>query len=128
MYKRSLLELDASFIEVSSRGHQNNVNHILEGIKHYIILKFYNFSTILFLMSNPPWLRRLIWSKYKKLLTSPEYRPIISFIPFFFLLPDVLCDPTDVICRSGTSFEAMTDHTAFLDSFLAEVFRGFVQS
>ena len=44
----------------------------------------------------------------------------------FFSLPDVLCDPTDLIWRKGTPFEAMTGHTApSSDGLLAEVFWGF---
>ena len=39
-----------------------------------------------------------------------------------FSLPDVLSDPTDLIRRKGTPFEAKTGHTAFIDGFLAEVF------
>ena len=45
-----------------------------------------------------------------------------------FSLPDVLCDPTDLIWRKGTPFETMTGHTASLsDGLLTEVFRGFLQ-
>ena len=41
-------------------------------------------------------------------------------------LPDVLCDPTDLIWRKGTPFEAMTGRTApSSDGLLAEVFWGF---
>ena len=40
-------------------------------------------------------------------------------------LPDVLCDPTDLIWKEGTPFEAMTDHSVFIDCVLAEDFRGF---
>ena len=48
--------------------------------------------------------------------------PILSLIPSFSL-PDVLCDPTDLIWRKGTSFEAMTGRTApSSDGLLAEVF------
>ena len=41
-------------------------------------------------------------------------------------LPDVLCDPTDLIWRKGIPFEAMTGSTASSsDGLLAEVFCGF---
>ena len=43
-------------------------------------------------------------------------------------LPDVLCNPTYLIWRKGTPFEAMTGHTApSSDGLLAEVFWGFPQ-
>ena len=49
----------------------------------------------------------------------------LSLIPSFSL-PDVLCDPTDLIWRKGTSFEAMTGRMApSSDGLLAEVFWGF---
>ena len=41
-----------------------------------------------------------------------------------FSLPHVLCDPTDLIWREATSFEAMT---AFSDGLLTEVFVSFSQ-
>ena len=42
------------------------------------------------------------------------------------ILPDVLYDPTDLIWRKGTLFEAMTGRTApSSDGLLAEVFWGF---
>ena len=45
-----------------------------------------------------------------------------------FSLPDVLCDPTDSICRIGTPFEPKTGRTAPSSrSLLAEVFWGFPQ-
>ena len=51
--------------------------------------------------------------------------PVLSLIPSFSL-PDVLCDPTDLILRKGTPFEAMTGRTApSSDGLLAEVFWGF---
>ena len=54
-----------------------------------------------------------------------EPHPVLSLIPPFSLL-DVLCDPTDLIWRKGTPFEAMTDRTApSSDGLLAEVFWGF---
>ena len=37
--------------------------------------------------------------------------PIPPFFPSFSL-PDVLCDPTDLIWRKGTPFEAMTGRRA----------------
>ena len=53
--------------------------------------------------------------------------PTLSFFPPFYL-PDVLCDPTDLIWRKGTPFEAMTGRTApTSDGLLAEVFWGFPQ-
>ena len=51
-----------------------------------------------------------------------------EFFPSFSL-PDVLCDPNDLIWRKGTPFEAMTGRTApSSDGLLAEVFWGFSQS
>ena len=51
-----------------------------------------------------------------------DSHPVRSFIPFFSF-PHVLCDPTDLIWRKGTPFEAMTGRTApSLDSLLVEVF------
>ena len=51
--------------------------------------------------------------------------PVLSLIPSFSL-PDVLCDPTDLIWRRGTPFEAITGRTATSsDGLLAEVFWGF---
>ena len=48
--------------------------------------------------------------------------PVLSLIPSFSL-PDVLCEPTDLIWRKGTPFEAMTGRTASSsDGLLAEVF------
>ena len=45
-----------------------------------------------------------------------------------FSLPDVLCDPTDLIWRKGTSFEAITGRTApSSDGLLAEVLWCFPQ-
>ena len=53
--------------------------------------------------------------------------PVLSFFPSFSL-PDVLCDPTDLIWRKGTPFEAMTGRTAPSSyGLLAEVSRGFLQ-
>ena len=49
-----------------------------------------------------------------------EIRPSPSFPSFS--LPDVLCDPTDLIWRKGTLFEVMTGRTApSSDGLLAEV-------
>ena len=46
---------------------------------------------------------------------------LLSFLP----LPDVLCDPTYLIWRHGTPFEAMTGRTApSSDGLLAQVFLG----
>ena len=48
--------------------------------------------------------------------------PILSLFPYFSLY-DVLCDPTDLIWRKGTKFEAMTGRTALSsDGLLAEIF------
>jgi hypothetical protein len=56
-----------------------------------------------------------------------DFFPVPSSIPSFSL-PDVLCDPADLIGRKGTSFEAMTGHIApSSDGRLAEVFRCFPQ-
>ena len=53
--------------------------------------------------------------------------PVLSFFPSFSL-PDMLCDPADLIWGKGTPFEAMTGRTApSSDGLLAEVFRGFTQ-
>ena len=52
---------------------------------------------------------------------------VLSLFPSFSL-PDVLCDPTDLIWRKGTPFEAMTGRTApSIDALLAKVFWGFPQ-
>ena len=54
-----------------------------------------------------------------------SYPSRLSLSPPEFL-PDVLSDPTDLIWRKGTPFEAMTGRTAASsDSLLAEVFWGF---
>ena len=46
---------------------------------------------------------------------------VLSLIPSFSL-PDVLCGPTDLIWRKGTSFEAMTGRIApSSDGLLAEI-------
>ena len=56
---------------------------------------------------------------------SIHRHPVLSLFPSFSL-PDVLCDPTDLIWRKVTSFEATTGRTASSsDCLLAEVFRGF---
>ena len=63
---------------------------------------------------------------YEVLLTSPPPTVLSCFPPFSF--PDGLCDPTDLICRKGSPFEAMTGRTApSSDGLLAEVFWGFPQ-
>ena len=52
---------------------------------------------------------------------------MISFFPSTYL-PDVLCDPSDLIWRKGIPFESMTDRTApSSDGLLADVLRGFTQ-
>ena len=51
----------------------------------------------------------------------PSYFTSLSFPSFS--LPDVLCDPTDLIWMEGTPFEAMTGRIATSsDGLLAEVF------
>ena len=53
--------------------------------------------------------------------------PVLPLFPSFSL-PDVLCDPSDLIWRKGIPFEAMTGRTAASsDGILAEVFQGFPQ-
>ena len=53
---------------------------------------------------------------------------IFSILFPSFSLPDVLCDPTDLIWREGTPFEAITGLTApSSDGLLAEVYWGFPQ-
>ena len=60
----------------------------------------------------------------KQVLRSRTY-PVLSLFPSFSL-PDVLCDPTDLIWRKGIPFEAMTGRSApSSDGLLAEVFWGF---
>ena len=49
--------------------------------------------------------------------------PITVYLSPYFSLSDVLCDPTDPICRKETPFEPMTGRTApSSDGLLAEVF------
>jgi hypothetical protein len=50
-------------------------------------------------------------------------------LPFFpsLSLPNMLSDPTDLIWKKGTPFEAITNRRAFVDGLLAEVFWGFSQ-
>ena len=58
-------------------------------------------------------------------LTRLQPCPVLSLFPSFSL-PDVLCDPTDLIWRKGTPFEAMTGRTVTSsDGLLAEDFWGF---
>ena len=53
--------------------------------------------------------------------------PVLSLFPPFSL-PDVVCDPNDLIWRKRAPFEAMTGLIApSSDGLLAEVFRGFPQ-
>ena len=60
-------------------------------------------------------------------MKTQKYLPILSFFPSFSPL-DVLCDPTDLIWRKGTPFEAMTGRTVpSSDGLLTEVFWGFPQ-
>ena len=66
-------------------------------------------------------------TKYLDKAKNRHIYPVLSLIPSFSI-PDVLCDPTDLIWRKGTPFEVMTDRTApSSDSLLAEVFWGFPQ-
>ena len=71
---------------------------------------------------------RCIQVKIKLLLQVKVYgftNPVLSLFPSFSL-PDVLCDPTNLIRREGTPFEAMTDRTSPSSvGLLAEVFLGF---
>ena len=53
--------------------------------------------------------------------------PVLYLFPPFSL-PDVLCDPTDIIWRKGNPFEELTVRTApSSDGLLAEGFWGFPQ-
>ena len=57
--------------------------------------------------------------------SSMTVYPVLSLLPSFSL-PDVLCDPTDLIWMKGTPFEAMTGRTVpSSDGLLAEGFWGF---
>ena len=49
----------------------------------------------------------------------------LSFFPASSF-PDVLSDPTYIIWREGTPFEAITDRTVFIDGILSEVFGFFL--
>ena len=65
-------------------------------------------------------------------LPQTDFLRHVHELPHLFLhsfsLPDVLCDPTDLIWRKGTLFEVMTGRTApSSDGLLAEVFWGFAQ-
>ena len=68
-------------------------------------------------------LNALVWrNKY----IGKEPLPVLSLFPSFSL-PDVLCDPIDLIWRKRTPFEAMTGRTApSSDGLLAEVFWDFL--
>ena len=44
-----------------------------------------------------------------------------------FSLSKVLCDPSDLIFREGTLFEAMNGRITFINGLLAEFFGGFPQ-
>ena len=48
----------------------------------------------------------------------------LSLFPSFYL-PDVLCDPTDLIWRKGAPFEAMTLHSLFTRQSPSWSFLGF---
>ena len=64
--------------------------------------------------------------KWKSRFHLPRI-PVLFFVPSLSL-PDLLCDPTDLILRKETPFKAMTSRTApSLDGLLAQVFRGFPQ-
>ena len=55
----------------------------------------------------------------------PISPPVLSFFPSISL-HDLLCNPTDLIWRKGTLFEAMTGRTSpSSDGLLAEVFPSF---
>ena len=47
--------------------------------------------------------------------------PVLSYVSSF-PIPDMLCDPIQLIGMQGTPFEAMTGLTAYVDGLLAEVF------
>ena len=51
----------------------------------------------------------IYWDETKEFFT--HVATILSLFPSNSL-PDVLCDPTDLIWRRGTPFEAMTGRTA----------------
>ena len=55
--------------------------------------------------------------------------PIPSVHYFFpsFSPPDMLCNPTDLICEEGAPFETMIYRTDFTDGLLAWVFGAFPQ-
>ena len=63
---------------------------------------------------------------YQKFVAEVFYpHPVLSLI-HSFSLPDVLCEPTDLIWRKGTPFEVITGRTApSSDGLLAEVFPDF---
>ena len=63
-------------------------------------------------------LQKSYWEKY--------IHPVLSSF-LSFSIPNVLCDPTDLIWRYGTPFETMNGCTAFVDGLLADVFRDFPQ-
>ena len=81
------------------------------------------------LIETPQIYRYLIPRHYK--LNTNIFTIIQSFHNYTFpsfSLPDVLCDPTDLIWMKRTPFEAMTGRTApSSDGLLAEVFRVFSQ-
>ena len=71
------------------------------------------------------WDFKLVYQIFAQPYVTIKTDPILSLIPSFSL-PDVMCDPTDLIWRKGTSFEAMTGRTApSSDGLLAENFWGF---
>ena len=57
-----------------------------------------------------------------KLHVAQVKYPILDH-PFY--IPDVLCDPINLIWRQKISFEAMTGSTAIMDGLLSQVFRFF---
>jgi hypothetical protein len=75
------------------------------------------------------WLGTRTWTADTATLTEVFWsQPMVSLTTGYFIY-DVLCDPTDLIWRKGTPFEAMPGRTApSSDGLLAEVSRGFPQS
>ena len=77
------------------------INHLRQKLRSSALLSLVGYLRIL--SSNTFWLRYLP--------TLFFYRPVLSLF-LSFSLPDVLCDPIDLIWNKGTPFEAMTGRTA----------------
>ena len=68
------------------------------------------------------------WKLLNKIIFQIPQEPRTQlFLLPFFSLPAMLCDPIGFIWEVRDLFEAMTDHTAFINYLLAEVFRDFLQ-